>query len=81
MLLWRGLGPNWRGLGPNWQGLGPNWRGLGPNCRGLGPNCNEITSNYLPLLSRGWQFSGYSFTTVCIEPVSPNAGLYAVLED
>jgi hypothetical protein len=31
--------------------------------------------------SRGCWFSGYSFTTVCIEPAGPNAGLYAVLED
>jgi hypothetical protein len=30
--------------------------------------------------SRGWRFSGYSFTIVCIEPAGSDAGLYAVLE-
>ncbi len=37
--------------------------------------------NWPPLLSREWRFSGFSFTSVCIEPAGPDLGLYAVLQD
>ncbi len=52
-----------------------------PNCqnnwlksKGPGLNCPA-------LLSRGWRFSGYSFTTVCIEPTYHSARSGPALDD
>jgi hypothetical protein len=42
---------------------------------------SSLQFEMLPLLSRGWRFSGYSFSTVCIEPAGLDAGLYTVLQD